>query len=179
MALFLISAATLTFEINLNRLFSVTQFYHFAFLVVSVALLGFGASGTILAIFPKIGQRDPQTNLGWLAIMTGISMLGAFLLTNWLPFDSFSIAWDSRQVWILIMHYLALASPFFFSGMAVGILLTAYSQVAGGIYAVNLSGAAVGCVIALAAPLYIGGEGNVNLSCGLAALAARRMSRKQ
>ena len=171
-ALFLISAATLTFEINLNRLFSVTQFYHFAFLVVSVALLGFGASGTILAIFPKIGQRDPQTNLGWLAIMTGISMLGAFLLTNWLPFDSFSIAWDSRQVWILIMHYLALASPFFFSGMAVGILLTAYSQVAGGIYAVNLSGAAVGCVIALAAPPYIGGEGSVTLSCGLAALAA-------
>lgn len=171
-ALFLISAATLTFEINLNRLFSVTQFYHFAFMVVSIALLGFGASGTILAIFPKIGQRDLQTTLGWLAILTGISMLGAFLLTNWVPFDSFSIAWDNNQVWILIIHYLALASPFFFSGMAVGILLAAYSQIAGGIYAINLSGAAVGCVFALAAPPYLGGEGTVTLSSLLAAIAA-------
>ena len=53
LSLILISAATLTFEITLTRLFSVAQFYHFAFMIVSIALLGFGASGTILAIFPK------------------------------------------------------------------------------------------------------------------------------
>jgi hypothetical protein len=46
-------------------------------------------------------------------------MLGSYLLINQLPFDSFSIAWESRQVWILVLHYGALASPFFFSGMAV------------------------------------------------------------
>ena len=55
LTLFLISAATLTYEITLTRLFSVTQFYHFAFMIVSIALLGFGASGTVLTIFPKLG----------------------------------------------------------------------------------------------------------------------------
>ena len=171
-ALFLISAATLTFEINLNRLFSVTQFYHFAFMVVSIALLGFGASGTILALFPKIGQKNPEAILGWLAILTGVSMLGAFLLTNWFTFDSFSITWDVKQLGILLIDYLALASPFFFSGMAVGILLSAYAQVAGGIYATNLFGAAIGCVFALAVPPYLGGEGTVIFSSLLAVLAA-------
>jgi len=42
--LFLLSAATLVFEINLTRIFSIAQFYHFAFMIVSLALLGFGAS---------------------------------------------------------------------------------------------------------------------------------------
>ncbi len=141
-------------------------------MVVSIALLGFGASGTILALFPKIGQNDPEATLGWLAILTGVSMLGAFLLTNWFPFDSFSIAWEVKQVGILLIDYLALASPFFFSGMAVGILLSAYYQAAGGIYATNLFGAAIGCVFALAVPPYIGGGGTVFLSSGLAVLAA-------
>ena len=48
----LLSAATLMFEITLTRLFSVSQFYHFAFMIVSLALLGFGASGTWLALWP-------------------------------------------------------------------------------------------------------------------------------
>ena len=56
--LFLLSASTLAFEINLTRLFSVSQFYHFAFMAVSIALLGFGASGTFLALLPE-QQRMP------------------------------------------------------------------------------------------------------------------------
>jgi len=58
MGLFLLSAAALAFEINLSRLFSVAQFYHFAFMIVSIALLGFGASGTVLAIFPRLAESS-------------------------------------------------------------------------------------------------------------------------
>ena len=46
------SAAVIVFEIVLTRIFAVSQFYHFAFMTVSLALLGFGASGTALAVFP-------------------------------------------------------------------------------------------------------------------------------
>ena len=92
LSLFFISAATLTFEITLTRLFSVAQFYHFAFMIVSIALLGFGASGTALTIFPALGRKDPQRGLGLLGLTTGFSILGAYLLTDKLPFDSFSIA---------------------------------------------------------------------------------------
>jgi hypothetical protein len=54
LGLLLLSTAGLTFEINLIRLFSVSQFYHFAFMIVSIALLGYGASGTILASYPGL-----------------------------------------------------------------------------------------------------------------------------
>ena len=67
-SLFLISAATLTFEITLTRLFSVAQFYHFAFMIVSIALLGFGASGTALTLFPTLGRSDPCRALGLMPI---------------------------------------------------------------------------------------------------------------
>ena len=113
-SLFLLSSATLLFEINLTRLFSVAQFYHFAFMIVSLALLGFGASGTALSIYPKLISLPSLFILVWSGIGTAVSMLASYLLINWLPFDSFSIAWDFRQVFILVLHYTALATPFFF-----------------------------------------------------------------
>src|SRR3990172_4338635 len=91
------SAAALTFEIALTRVFAVTQFYHFAFMTVSLALLGFGASGSALAAFPGLGRGGPHR---WaaLAFCQSIGTIGAYALANALPFDSFSIAWDGRQV---------------------------------------------------------------------------------
>jgi len=169
--LFLLSAATLAFEINLSRLFSVAQFYHFAFMIVSIALLGFGASGTLLSLFPQIGFSPPEKSLSYLSLATSISMVGSFLIINLLPFDSFSIAWDHGQIWRLIIHYIALSTPFFFSGLSVGILLSRSVSKAGFTYGINLSGSALGCMIALLTPPLFGGEGTALLSGGIAALA--------
>jgi hypothetical protein len=171
LALLLLSAAGLVFQINLTRLFSVSQFYHFAFMIVSIALLGYGSSGTFLAIFPNLGCRRPDLIISALSLAAGLSILAAYLLVNQLPFDSFSIAWERRQVYILILHYSALALPFFFSGMVVGLLLAAYPGRSGQIYAVNLMGSAAGCLLALLLPPYLGGEGTVILSAALAAAA--------
>ncbi len=170
--LFLLSAATLAFEINLTRLFSVAQFYHFAFMIVSIALLGSGASGSALTIFPMLLRGDPRRRMAQLALAAGASMLLAYLLTNALPFDSFSMFVDRWQIPILILHYIALAAPFFFSGMALAYLLTVAPTAAGTTYAVNLIGSSLGCVIALLAPAAIGGEGMLALCAALAALAA-------
>lgn len=171
-SLLLLSAAALAFQVTLTRLFSVAQFYHFAFMIVSVAMLGYGASGTWLALMPNLARMEPRHSLGWLALLTAFSILGAYLLINLLPFDSFSIAVDRRQIGILVLHYLALATPFFFSGMAVGLLLAAFPQESGKTYAFNLLGSATGCALALATPSFLGSEGMVTLSIGLAALAA-------
>ena len=42
-----VSFATLLLELALTRLFSVVLFYHFAFLAISIALLGLGAGGVL------------------------------------------------------------------------------------------------------------------------------------
>ena len=171
-ALFLVSTATLAFEINLTRLFSVAQFYHFAFMVVSLALLGFGASGTFLAIYPLNAKRSIHRIMGNLALGASMTMLASYVLANWVPFDSFSIAWDRRQVAILLLQYFALVAPFFFCGLAISLLLTAYAQEVGKVYAINLLGSSAGCLCAFVLPNFLGGEGMVSLSSALAALAA-------
>jgi len=173
LAIFLLSAATLTFEITLTRLFSVSQFYHFAFMIVSIALLGTGASGTMLAIVPAWVKKYTSGLIVWLALLTGASICGAYLLTNWLPFDSFMLAFDMRQVFVLILHYVALSLPFFFCGLVVSLVLSSQPDRAGKTYAANLSGSAFGCILALVGPTYLGGEAMValaSLSAGLASL---------
>ncbi len=169
--LLLISAAALCFQINLTRLFSVSQFYHFAFMVVSIALLGMGASGTFLAIRKIRPGEIEEKAFPWLAIGSGASMLGAYVLVNRLPFDSFSIFVQPIQILILLLHYAALATPFFFTGMMVSQLLRKYSTASGEVYAVNLIGSAIGCLLAVTIPTWVGGEGIVAVSAAIAALA--------
>jgi hypothetical protein len=56
LSLLLLSAATLAFEVALTRLFALAQGHHFAFMAVSLALLGAGASGTFLSLHPAPRQ---------------------------------------------------------------------------------------------------------------------------
>ena len=148
------SAAGLIFEIALTRFFAIAQFYHFAFLAVSLALLGFGASGSALTAFPALGRGGPRR---WrlLAVAQSVTTVAAYLITNALPFDSFAIAWDRRQILYLLIYYLVLAVPFFFAGLVVAVLLTGRDQQSPipshRIYAASLAGSAAGAGAALVA----------------------------
>src|SRR5512145_2633076 len=117
----LFSAAVLLFQVTLTRLFSIAQFYHFAFLVVSLALLGFGASGSILAVWPRL--RSP----GWRpihALLFAPATVVAYLILNRWSFDSYAIAWDRDQVWRLLANLFFLAVPFTFAGALIGAFLS-------------------------------------------------------
>ena len=56
----LLSSAALATEILLSRSFAVVHWHHFAYMMISVALLGYGASGTFLTIFPKLQRARPE-----------------------------------------------------------------------------------------------------------------------
>ncbi len=170
--LFLLSAATLAFEVNLTRIFSVAQFYHFAFMIVSLALLGFGASGTFLTLFPRLRERNPARTLTLLCWGVALTALGSYTLTLYVPFDSFRIARDWRQGLVLALHYVALAIPFFCSGAATGLLLATQPERANRTYAANLAGSAIGCLLAVVAPAWVGGEGVILLCAAIGLLSA-------
>ena len=53
----LVSAAALAYEILLMRLFSIALWHHFAYMIISLALLGYGASGALLMLAPRAVQR--------------------------------------------------------------------------------------------------------------------------
>jgi hypothetical protein len=142
----LVSAATILLELALLRLFAVQQFYHFAFMAISLALLGAGASGSILSLR---GRRfSPAGN----SLAFALTTLGAYLIINYLPFDSFSIAWDSRQLFYLAIYFLAAAVPFLFAGLVIGGELMGAGRNGGGshrVYGANLIGSAAGSLISL------------------------------
>ncbi|MDH7484713.1 MAG: hypothetical protein QHJ81_00380 [Anaerolineae bacterium] len=161
LGLFLLAAATFVFEISLTRIFSLAQFYHFAFMAVSLALLGFGASGSLLTLWPRLAGSHWRHRLAWLAAAFGLSIPASYLLTNALPFDSYSIAWDPRQALYLLLYYLALVVPFALSGLAVSIPLAAAPTGAHRIYGANMAGSAAGCLLAVLLLPRLGGPGTV------------------
>jgi hypothetical protein len=174
LAVGLLSAGTLLAELALTRLFAVAQFYHFAFLVISLALLGFGAAGSLLAIRPRLKARDPA---GWM-IGFALSIVIGYAVMNVLPFDSYAIASDRREIPKLLLTLAAASTPFFFSGLVVGALLAQDVSGAHRIYAANLAGSAAGCALALPALDAVGGEGALLLAAGLGALGAALVGRR-
>jgi spermidine synthase len=163
----LLSAATLAFEITLMRVFSVAQFYHFAFMIVSLALLGFGASGTALTFFPQVVEQALWGKLAISAWGFALTAIGSYALTNVVPFDSFRVARDWRQGSILALHYVALSIPFLCSGVAVGLLLSSRTHRVARSYAANLTGSAIGCLLAVVTPSWVGEEGTILFSVAL------------
>jgi spermidine synthase len=172
LAVFLLSAATLVFEIALTRVFSVAQWYHFAFMTVSLALLGLGASGTLLAVFPRLLRRDLATLVTVLCLLFSVSVAGGYLVCNLVPFDSYQIALDGRQIAYFAIYYLSLAVPFFFCGLALATVLATNPEQAGKVYFANLLGSGLGCPAALAMLALGGGEWTVVMASLLGAVAA-------
>lgn len=169
----LISAATLMFELTLTRLFAVAEWYHFAFLSVSVALLGYASSGTILALLPLHSRERFVPTLG---VAFPIGITASYLVLNTVPFDSYQLAWDPRQIAYLLIYYLSLTIPFAFSGLIVAHYLALEPARSNRIYAANLGGSALGG-LALFVALPSLGEGTVMATAGIGALGAALMLR--
>ncbi len=171
-----LSATIVLFQITLTRLFSVSQFYHFAFLIISMAMLGYAVSGVILAFLRHIHPQRAFNFFGWLSFGCAFSFFAAYLSLNYLPFDSFSIIWDPRQVFLFAFNYVMLTIPFTLGGLAIGILLETLPSQTESFYAMNFIGAGLGSLAGLGLPVLVGGEGAVLFCCLLAGLCAFPLS---
>jgi spermidine synthase len=175
--IFLISAATLLFQVTFVRIFSVSIWYHFAFLVVSVALFGFGASGVALSLVKK-GVRDPLYQCLAPALFA-VTATGAYLVANAIPFSPFRIFQHPVQIVYFLLYDLLLMAPFFFAGSTVGLILRAYPPRAGMLYAFDLIGAALGTFLVFAALPLFGAPGAIVLAALLGVTSALLLAPKQ
>jgi len=144
--IFLSSLATLAFEVLLTRVFSITLWYHFAFMVVSIAMLGFAASGTLLALFPGLKRLD---HIGWYALALAVALPGGFILANMVPFDPVRLAWERTEILHILLTYLFLALPFFCTGLIITTAFSVASERAGLLYGADLVGAGIGSLAIL------------------------------
>ena len=169
--LFAIAAATLMLQVSWTRVLSVSLWYHFAFLVISTAMLGFGISGVVLTLSERLAKAAPQKALPLFALGFVASTLGGFWLANALPFAPFSLLEDARQLWIAPLFLLSIATPFVFSGLVAAALLSRFSAHAGRLYFFDLLGAGLGC-FAVIFSLRAGGSAAIGWAAALGAIAA-------
>jgi len=145
-AIALISAAVLAYEVLLMALFSQIQWHHFAYMVVSIALLGFGISGSLLVF---IGPRLSNHFRGFAvsqACLFAISSLLSFALAQRLSFNPEELIWDPGHWLRLGLVMLLLALPFFFAANLIGLALIEYRKRLARIYAADLLGAGIGAL---------------------------------
>lgn len=146
-AIALVSATALAYEVLLIRLFSIIQWHHFAYMIISLALLGYAASGSFLAFFQaRLLARYPAAFLANLALF-GVSLTPCFLLAQTISFNPEELLWDWRQLWRLAPVYLLLSLPFFFAANAIALTLARFRPVIARIYAIDLLGAGAGSLV--------------------------------
>lgn len=147
--MFAISAATLMYEILLTRIFSVTMWYHFAFLAVAAALLGMTAGALIVQSRPQ--RFPPAAAPRWLATSALAFAVGVpvtFLAHLAIPFAPTLTLPGLLSV---LATYALVSIPFVASGICICVALTKLDGPVGTIYAADLAGAAAGCLLTVAA----------------------------
>jgi spermidine synthase len=128
------------------RILSIMQWNFFAQWIISTALLGFGASGALLASAKTPFLRNSARLVPFVLMATSISILGAYRISqaDALQFDSF-LLFTLNGHWLRLLAFvLIFFVPFFFASMAIGILYIQNSNKMGTLYFANLFGSGVG-----------------------------------
>lgn len=168
----LIAGALLAFQVLLTRVCALRLHFHFGFLIISNSLLGIGASGSLLALLDRRWRLDPQRWIARFAVLLVLSLPAswAYLLTASIPE---SLRFDTWQETLQFSAYnLACAVPFFFGGAAIGLLLSAHAKVVHSVYAADLVGAGLGCLLCPILLWPVGAGGCFAAVVALALLAA-------
>jgi hypothetical protein len=150
-AVALISAAALAYEILLMRLFSITLWHHFAYMLISLALLGYGASGALLTFAQQLVHARFALLFCASAAAFGASAVACFVLAQRVPFNPLELLWDARQPAYLAGVYLLLLLPFLCAGACVCMALSRFRERAARIYSFDILGAGAGSLGIVAA----------------------------
>ena len=141
--LFLVTLATVVYEIALTRIFSVTMWYHFAFLAISVAMFGLTVGALIVYLKPHwFSAGDVAQRLGASALLFGITIVLSLLTQLAVPFG---MSLSLLGMYTVALTYGVVAVPFVFGGICVTLALTRFPGHLARLYGADLLGAAVGC----------------------------------
>lgn len=183
LAVTFLSASTLAYEILLVRVFAIEQFHHLAFMVISIAMLGFGTSGTWLALV-RPHAESARRWFDWAAILVPPTLVASVTLVHLIPLDSVLLLWDPWQWPRLAAVYVLLALPFAVAALAILLAITLERERPGWIYGASFLGSGLGAAVAvvilwwvfpvraLAVPVIIGACGSLSAVRG-----ARRRQR--
>ena len=124
--LFFTTLSTLMYEILLTRIFSVTMWYHFAFVAVSLALFGMTVGALIVHLLPdRFPEERIRERLIQSTLLFSISIVITFVIHLRIPFDP---GWSFKGTSFVALTYRVISIPFIFSGIAVCLALTRFPR---------------------------------------------------
>lgn len=151
-AVFLLSLSSLAFEVLLTRVFSISQWNHLSFMVISIALFGFAAAGTFLNITDTF-KKDWEQRLSAsgpvkiFILLYTVTAIGSFIVLNRIPLDYFRLPLEPVQIFYLLTAYLLLALPFFFAGLVISLAYAFIPEKTGVVYFASMAGSACGAIL--------------------------------
>ena len=150
-AVLLISCAAIAYEILLMRVLTIVQWHHFAWMIISLALLGYGASGSAIALTRKWLEPRFEAAFALSALLFSITMILCLWLGQRIPFNALEIIWDPLQWAYLAVLYLLFMVPFFFAASCIGMAFSCRREFVDRIYFFDLLGAGLGAALLIAA----------------------------
>ncbi len=169
-ALALTSFSTLLLELALTRLFSVVLFYHFAFLAISIALLGLGAGGVFAYLLKsQFANSETRVIASWLCMANSVVI---FIVLETVLHARVALDVSAMNFVRLTVIYLAAAVPFFLTGLLFSIVFARETSRIPRLYGADLCGGALACLAVVPLLNWLGGP-NTILAAGISlALAA-------
>jgi spermidine synthase len=180
LTLLILSMASLVTEISLIRVFDVLFYPNISYMIITCSLFASGLAGVYSVIKPVSVEGDQRKTFGKLSLLLAVSIFAILPLVNLLPFDlnKFSIE-PLRQLVFFGSVYLALAMPFFLTGLIFSAVFTTFPQYIQSLYFWDLIGAAFGSVLVIPLISLIGPGGLLFFSAGICLIAsALFMNRK-
>ena len=150
--LFLVSLATVGFEIALTRYFAVTKWSEYGYWVISIALAGFAFSGVAMALGRDAFARHGGTLLALLPVALILAAAAGFCLVTLNPFNPLQLqnpATFAPQLWNIAGYYAALLPYFFLAGLYISLCFVLNDEDTGRVYGFDLTGAGTGALAVL------------------------------
>ena len=151
-ALTLIGGVGIAFEILLVRILSIAQWHHFAYMIISVALLGFGVSGTVLGLMAHRvrGHEAGLFRAGTLALALAVTV--CYEASQGIPFETLQIvSRPAKQSLALCTLYIVLTVPFFLVSWCIALGFLLRPRGVGRAYFANLIGSGAGAALSVLA----------------------------
>ncbi len=147
----IISAAIVAYEIQLMHFFTIVQWHHFAYMVISIALLGFGASGTLISLFRNEMLKRADWLLPFFMISSGLMMSISVRVSrmDFLLFDSYLLFVDRSQFTRLLGSYFLFFLPFLMGSLALGLVFVKKVAQIGIFYFSDMLGSGLGGILAI------------------------------
>ena len=169
-AVALVSFASLLLELGMTRLFSVVLFYHFAFLAISVALLGLGAGGVFSYVKRSWLDLFSTRYIGaWCCGLNALAIIAVLKVVLHLPI---SLEFTTANFGKLTVVYLVTAVPFFFTGLLFSVVFAREKEGIGRVYGADLLGGALACLAIVPLLNSIGGPNAIVFAAAAMAAAS-------